>query len=130
MFRVLLSLVMLAFVGGVLNAQEKHTTDTLDTVKKNVAEGKAILLDVRGEQEWEAGHLKDAKLVPVASIKEIEGKATEVKGIAKDKIVYTHCKAGGRALKAAETLKKMGYDVRALKPGYEELLKAGFEQAK
>ena len=28
-----------------------HTKDTLDTVKKNIAEGKAVLLDVREKSE-------------------------------------------------------------------------------
>jgi rhodanese-related sulfurtransferase len=34
-----------------------------------------------------------------------------------------------RAKKAAAPLRELGYDVRALKPGFKELLKAGFEQA-
>ena len=38
------------------------------------------------------------------------------------KIVYLHCAAGGRCLKAAELLKDAGYDIRPLKPGYEALL--------
>ena len=33
-------------------------------------------------------------------------------------------------LKAADLLQKAGFEVRALKPGYEELLKAGFPKAK
>ena len=45
----------------------------------------------------------------------------------KDKIVYCHCGSGVRCLKAADELKKLGYDVRPLKPGYKDLLKAGFE---
>ena len=48
----------------------------------------------------------------------------------KDKILYTHCAVGYRSLRAAKILKKYGYEVRALKPGYEELVKAGFESEK
>ncbi|MNC96941.1 hypothetical protein D3C83_144460 [compost metagenome] len=47
----------------------------------------------------------------------------------KGKIVYCHCGSGVRCLKAADELKKLGYDVRPLKPGYKDLLKAGFEPA-
>lgn len=43
--------------------------------------------------------------------------------------MYLHCGSGVRTLKAADELKKLGYDVRPLKPGYKELLKAGFEKA-
>ena len=39
------------------------------------------------------------------------------------------CAAGGRSLDAADLLKKLVYDVRPLKPGYKDLLKAGFEAA-
>lgn len=33
-----------------------------------------------------------------------------------------------RAKAAAAILQQLGYEVRALKPGYDELLKAGFEK--
>jgi hypothetical protein len=34
-----------------------------------------------------------------------------------------------RAKQAGMILEKQGYNVRVLKPGYEELIKAGFKQA-
>jgi rhodanese-related sulfurtransferase len=36
---------------------------------------------------------------------------------------------GVRAVAAAKILEKLGYNVRPLKPGYEELVKAGFQKA-
>lgn len=107
-----------------------HTKDTIDTVKKAVADGKAVLVDVREQSEWDDGHLKDAKLLPL-SVLQAGVKAEDVaKVAAKDKIVYLHCGSGIRCLKAADTLQKLGYDVRPLKPGYRDLLKAGFAPAK
>ncbi len=102
-----------------------HTKDTPAEVKKNLQEKKAVLIDVRSLEEWNDGHLKDAVSIP---IKDLEKKIdeTKLKELAKDKIVYTHCAAGGRALKAGEILKKQGYDVRPLKMGYEDLIKEGF----
>ena len=106
-----------------------HTPDTPDEVKKALAAGKAVLLDVREKDEWDAGHLKDAKLLPLSTLKG-GAKAEDVAKVApKDKIVYCHCASGVRSLKAADELKKLGYDVRPLKPGYKDLLKAGFEPA-
>ena len=106
-----------------------HTKDTPEEVKKAIANGKAVLLDVREKSEWDDGHLKDAKLLPLSVLKD-GAKAEDVARVApKDKIVYLHCGSGVRSLKAADELKKLGYDVRPLKPGYKELLKAGFEQA-
>ena len=108
----------------------EHTKDTPDAVKKAVAEDKAVLIDVREKSEWDDGHLKDAKLLPLSVLK-AGAKAEEVaKIIPKDKVVYLHCGSGIRSLKAADELKKLGYDVRALKPGYADLLEAGFPAAK
>ena len=106
-----------------------HTKDTPEEVKKAVADGKAVLLDVREQSEWDDGHLKDAKLLPLSTLKG-GAKAEDVAKVApKDKVVYLHCGSGVRCLKAADELKRLGYDARPLKPGYKELLKAGFEPA-
>jgi phage shock protein E len=106
-----------------------HTKDTPEEVKKAIADGKAVLLDVREKDEWDDGHLKDAKLLPLSTLKG-GAKAEDVAKVApKDRIVYCHCGSGVRCLKAADELKKLGYDARPLKPGYKELLKAGFAPA-
>lgn len=106
-----------------------HTKDTTDVVKKALADDKAVLLDVREKSEWDDGHLKDAKLLPLSTLKG-GAKAEDVaKIVPKDKVVYCHCGSGVRCLKAADELKKLGYDVRPLKPGYADLLKAGFAPA-
>ena len=111
-------------------AEPTHTKDTLDTVKQNIKEGKAVLVDVREQNEWDAGHIAGAVLMPKSKL-DVEKEAAELaKKLDKNKIVYTHCKAGKRALACGEILKKQGFDVRPLKPGYEELLKAGFEKSK
>jgi phage shock protein E len=110
-------------------AAEEHTKDSIDTVKENVKAKKAIILDVREQSEWDAGHLKGAKLLPSSKIKEAKDLKELTKDLDKGQIIYTHCKAGRRALMCAESLKKEGFDVRALKLGYEDLLKAGFEKA-
>ena len=39
----------------------EHTKDTPQEVKKAVADGKAVLLDVREKDEWDAGHIKGAR---------------------------------------------------------------------
>lgn len=130
-FRMLLIAVAasLVFTLGAV-AQEKHTSDSLETVKKNLAEGKAVLIDVREKSEWDAGHLKFAKLLPSSRFADPDlHKEIADKELDKKKIIYTHCKAGGRCARVAEYLKVLGYDVRALKPGYDELLKNGFEKA-
>lgn len=128
---MLWSVALLGVFGSCswLGAAE-HTKDTPEMVKKAVADGKAVLLDVREKSEWDEGHLKDAKHLPLSSLKG-EPKAEEVLRVApKDKVVYCHCRSGVRSLQAADLLKKLGYDVRPLKPGFADLLKAGFAPAR
>lgn len=118
--------------GGAARAAD-HTSDSLDTVRKSVADGKAVLVDVREPAEWKAGHIEGAVLVPLSRLqkKAERAKVAEELGkqFSKDKVVYCHCRSGGRALLASEVLGRLGYDVRPLKPGYEDLLKAGFTKA-
>ncbi|MBW3595919.1 MAG: rhodanese-like domain-containing protein [Planctomycetes bacterium] len=102
-----------------------HTSDSLETVKNKLELKEAILLDVRGKDEWEEGRLAQARHVPLNDIQE----GLKPDALPKDKIIYTHCASGRRALIAQELLKKQGYDVRALKEGYRDLLEAGFEEA-
>ena len=91
--------------------------------------GKAVIVDVREPNETEAGHVKGAILLPQSKLKVETELAELVKKLPKDKIIYTHCRAGGRALTCGDILKKQGFDVRPLKPGYQELITAGFEKA-
>jgi rhodanese-related sulfurtransferase len=120
--------VAIALFAPFSTQSAEHTKDSLETVKKTLSDGKAILVDVREQSEWDDGHLKDAKLLPLSKLK--DAKADDLKELPKDKVIYLHCAAGGRCLKAAEALEKLGFQVKALKPGYQDLLKNGFEPAK
>jgi rhodanese-related sulfurtransferase len=111
-------------------AELVHTSDTLDVVKQKLAQKTAILLDVREKAEWDEAHVEGAVLLPNSKIQKGLDIKTLLETIPKDKIVYTHCRAGRRALAAAEELSRQGYDVRPLKPGIQELLDAGFPKAK
>lgn len=106
-----------------------HTTDDLATVKSRVEQQQAMLLDVREQDEWDAGHLKSARLVPLSAIKSGQIPEQYQKLLPKDRPIYLHCRSGGRVLPCGEVLKAHGYDVRPLKAGYEKLVEFGFETA-
>ena len=127
---VLVFSVALLFSTFTFGAEPMHTKDSLDTVKANVKAGKAVIVDVREQSEWDAGHVQGAILAPKSKLT-VEAEAAAIaKKLPKDKILYTHCKAGKRALDCGEILKKQGFDVRPLKAGFDQLIEAGFEKAK
>ena len=74
------------------------------------------------------GHLKAAQLLPLSQLDAMTPEEL-ARQVPKTKVVYCHCAAGVRSLQAAEVLAKLGYDVRPLKPGYKDLVKAGLEPA-
>jgi rhodanese-related sulfurtransferase len=121
---------VVAFVLAAAVSAADHTTDSLDTVKKAVAEGKAVLVDVREAGEWNDGHLKAAKHLALSDLKAGVPADKLKEALPAGKVVYLHCASGRRCLTAADLLTKQGYDARPLKDGYENLLKAGFEKAK
>lgn len=123
--------VLLAIVFGmnVPLAAAEHTKDNLETVKTNIEMKKAVIIDVREPDEWERGHLAHATNVPLSRIQKGLTAEEWEKLVPKDTIVYLHCAAGGRCLKAGDLLPKTMHDLRPLKPGYRELLSAGFAKS-
>jgi rhodanese-related sulfurtransferase len=107
----------------------EQTSDSLETVRANLRDRKAVLLDVRDQDEWDAGHVADAKLVPLRLLDQ-PGADDLLQSVPKDRIIYTYCARGRRALDAGKMLNAKGYDARPLSAGYDELLKNGFEKAK
>ena len=127
--RVGMTVCAVGLMAGLAMAAD-HTKDTTAEVKKAVEEGKAIFIDVRENDEWKEGHIVGAKHLALSELKAGVSKEKLKELLPEGKIVYLHCAAGGRCLKAADLLKSQGFETRALKQGYEALLKAGFDKAK
>lgn len=130
MTKTRLVLASLLGIASTAYAGLEHTKDSLETVKKNLADKKAVLIDARTPEEWDEGHLKDAISVPLVRLEKEPSADDLAKVLPKDKDVYIYCRRGRRALLAGEILEKYGYKVRPLKPGYQELADAGFPKAK
>src|SRR5262245_65457938 len=127
------ALVVLIAMARLALAAE-HTKDSIDKVKENMVQSKAILIDVRELDEWNRGHLADARHLPLSELKragtDSEIKQKLAKNLPKEKIVYCHCASGRRVLVAGDILGKLGHDIRPLAAGYDELREAGFPAAK
>lgn len=107
-----------------------HTVDSIELVKERVANKSAVLLDVREQNEWDAGHLTDAQFLPLSKMKDPAAVAEALAPLPKDKPIYLHCRSGGRVLQFADLVAGKGYDIRPLKAGYERLVESGFTKAR
>jgi len=120
------ALISLSFLAS---ASEPRAPDSLAVVKKNIEDKKGILVDVREPAEWKEGHIAGAISIPLIDLDDDAKAAALKQKLPKDQILYTYCVVGVRARTAAEWLRKDGFDVRPLKAGYKDLLKAGFKKA-
>ena len=128
---VCLSVCVVASAGVVVDDEVKHTKDSFEKIQENLESKKAVMVDVREKSEWNAGHLKGAILIPYNTKLRFASPKKKLKELPDDDlIIYCHCKAGVRALRAAKKLKDIGYDVRPIKAGFAELVENGFEKAK
>lgn len=113
------------FLAASFTAAPASAAD-LNAVKRELSAGKAVLLDVREVDEWNDGHLRDARLLPLSRIE--NGVSAQVLATVapQGKVIYLHCAAGARSQTAAQLLHSTGRDLRPLTQGYDELLDAGF----
>lgn len=104
----------------------EHTKDSLAKIHEFVEDDKAVLVDVRTNEEWVKGHVAGAVHVPSDSLRKHSYDAAKIaKLLPKDKPLYLYCQIGMRSKQAAELLIREGYDARALKQGTEEIVESG-----
>lgn len=82
-----------------------------------LAEGGAVLVDVRDDDEWVAGHAPDAVHVPLGEVGAAEGFA--------GRRVLVVCRSGNRSAKAAQALAGAGVDVTNVTGGMSSWAAAG-----
>lgn len=77
------------------------------------------VIDVREPDEYEAGHVPGARLIPLGEVPE---RAAEVP---EGETVYVVCAVGGRSMRAAEHLAGLGRDVVNVAGGTKGWIAAG-----
>jgi len=95
---------------------------SVDEARRQLESGKAKLIDVREESEWEAGHARGAEHLGKGVIeRDIEARAPDKKA---ELILY--CGGGFRSALATDNIQKMGYtNVRSMAGGWRAWQAAG-----
>jgi rhodanese-related sulfurtransferase len=117
---LLAALAAVVVVGGLGVALTRGSDAALTTVTvrdlyaANGQDPVPTVLDVREPDEYAAGHVQGALLMPLARTVEMATAA----GLPKDEPVYVFCRSGNRSLQAAQALVAAGYlDVRNVDGG-------------
>jgi rhodanese-related sulfurtransferase len=69
-----------------------------------MVEGGAALLDVREQDEWDAGHAPDAQFIPLGEV------TARVGELPRDRRIVVICRSGARSDRAAQFLVDEGFD--------------------
>jgi len=93
----LAALVALNVLNGVFT--QVHVSEV-----RGLVESGACIIDVREEDEYEAGHIKTAKNIPLTQLRQ------RMDEIPKDQPVYVHCRSSQRSYYSLCALKGNGFD--------------------
>jgi len=131
--KILKSAVLLAALGSfaTCGAETQQPNDaisgaSLSTLQEDDrAKENYLVIDVRGADEYAAGHVKHAINIPLG---ELESRLDEINAY-KDKNVVLYCNTGNRSGKALDLLKQKGFSMLMNAPGVKqydyELYKVG-----
>jgi rhodanese-related sulfurtransferase len=92
--------------------------DNLATVRALIANG-AVILDVRTDAEWAAGHVPGSVHIPLAQVQDRYAE------LSRGRTVVAVCRTGGRSYKAAFALRQLGYNAVNLAGGLKVWVDAG-----
>jgi rhodanese-related sulfurtransferase len=75
-----------------------------EVIEKQVANNEIVLLDVRENSEWDAGHIAGAKHITLGNIN-----SETTKELPKNMPIYAYCRSGKRAEEGTLKLQELGF---------------------
>lgn len=101
-----------------LNLPVNIDAKTVDGLRNNPD---VVLIDVREDYEYAAGHIPEATLIPLGQL------SSRLNEIPKDKTVVAVCRSGNRSSQATELLRQAGYDAHNMQGGMISWEQAGLD---
>jgi len=111
------------FLKLVDDAKSRVREVSVDETRKRIETGKAMVIDVREESEWAAGHIRGAEYLGRGILeRDIEARVPD-----KNSELILYCGGGFRSALSADNLQKMGYAKAAsMAGGWREWKARGF----
>ena len=101
-------IILLLFTGCGGNSVEQNSYQQIpqDAAKEMMDTGEVVILDVREQYEYDAGHITGAVLLPVGTITK-DTAAAVIDDL--DTVVLVYCRSGNRSKTALQALADLGY---------------------
>jgi phage shock protein E len=96
-------IIVLAVIAAFLIFRQMSLVSS-NAAKEYLRSG-ALVIDVRGSDEYASGHLPGTVNIPLGELSARIGKVSPEK----NRVILLHCLSGGRSGMAAGTLKSLGY---------------------
>ena len=104
---LILAMIWLLTGCGGTTVENTYQQITQETAKEMMDTQEVVILDVREQDEFDAGHIPGAVLLPVGTITE-DTAAAVIEDL--DAVVLVYCRSGNRSKTASEALADLGYD--------------------
>ncbi|MGF1681980.1 rhodanese-like domain-containing protein [Photobacterium minamisatsumaniensis] len=117
--RIITTLSALVFVLSAATQAETVTPEQFWLQHQSVQQGKPLLIDVRTNEEFIAGHLPNAINIPYDQIDRLSTIAAD-----KSQVIFLYCRSGRRSAIAESSVLKQGYEHVYNGESYEALLQA------
>ena len=105
-FPLMLTMLLVLTGCGGTAAENTYQQITQEEAKNMMDTQEAIVLDVREQDEFDAGHIPGAVLLPVGTITK-DTAAAVIPEL--DSVVLVYCRSGNRSKKASQALVDLGY---------------------
>jgi len=86
---------------------------TPEQTQERLADGGAVLVDVREQYEVDAGRIAGARHI------ELERLAAQAETLDKDTPIVFHCRLGARSMMAAQAFRRAGYEAYSMAGGIQ-----------
>lgn len=105
----------------IVSGEEQLTQETRRSLLKKAQQGDVLVIDVRPEAEYRAGHLPNARSIPVSELKR------RLSDLPKDKEIVAYCRGPFCLMsnEAVTLLKKRGFKAKKISDGVAEWSAAG-----
>lgn len=79
----------------------------------------SVIIDLRDEKEYDAGHVRTSNNIPYEVFEEEPETLEKRLAVSKDKILVFYCQRGGASLSAARMMAARGYRTKSVIGGFE-----------